>query len=247
MAARKACLPSMEPVGQRLVGVLGHPGDQAVDTAVERGPDPAADHAVAGAVVHGVDGGVAVAHAGPDPVRVAEQMEELLVPPLLHGPQRARGDDALGLVLLQRGGVLGRGHREDGAGRLRGEVELAVLPRLELAALVLSGSLSVGHSYVLSRWAPTRHGCSAGGSGIVFDVPLWQIRTSRVRRTAGGSGQVPAAVGNHPETRSSRARSHCRRARRAATGSTAVNDTVSPGPSWPSTGRSAVITQHATG
>ena len=94
-------------------------------------PTGAPEHAVVPSVVDGVDGGVARPDAGPDAMGVPEQVEELLVAAVLHGPQRAGGNRALGLVLLEGGGVLRSRHREGQILRAREEVELPVVPRLE--------------------------------------------------------------------------------------------------------------------
>ena len=88
----------------RHIRVAVDPGDQAVDAAVKRCPHPAADHAVVLAVIDDVDGAVARAEPAPNPIGVTEH-EPLLVAPVLHGPQRARGDNPFGLVLLEWRGI----------------------------------------------------------------------------------------------------------------------------------------------
>ncbi len=106
-----------------VVDLLPHPAHQGVDAAVGGLAHPAADHAVTGAVVDGIDGGIAGADGRPEPGRMAEGMQELLVAAVFHGPERARWDGAFVLVVVERGDVSRRGDGEGtpGQGRRRQE------------------------------------------------------------------------------------------------------------------------------
>ena len=226
-AARKAWRPSMAPAGERLPRRQVDPGDQAVDAAVGGGPDPAADHAVVGSVVDGVDGGVARAGVGPDPGRVAEEVDAA-VGPLLHGPQRARGDGALGLVLARaawrpRGRSPGRCWppcpARSAAGR-RPATGTGCPRPVRCRSRSLLSSVAVGRGVrvrpdpapIVPRPPP--------GPAPVPPCPA----------------QVPAPVGNHPDTAAARAaRPDRARPRRPSAGRRRRSATVSPGASWPST------------